>query len=564
MHGRAVVVAALTSLVVAACSGGAATPAQAPSDSPATEVSAAPAASPTAPARSMTSDGDGVDRAEPSATTSAEPATSWGPTVRQWRRAGRLVADMSVKQMAGQVVVATYRGIEPPTDLVRDLHLGGVILMGDNVPSGADAVPVLRDVTRRLQKAAARPYPLVVAVDQEGGPVARVGFPATEFPPGMAHGAADNVRTSRRVAAASGTELAALGFTMVYAPVADVTSVSDPTIGIRSPGDRPALVGRIAVAQARGFTRAGVVPVLKHFPGHGSVPADSHVELPVQEASVERLVERDLRPFARAVRAGVPAVMVAHIDVRALDPGAPASLSRDVVTGVLRNRLGFEGVVVTDSLGMAAVADRYSSGESAVAALLAGADMVLMPPDARAARDGIVQAVRSGVLDRSRLVQAARRVVAMSLYQQSLADVPAPSVVGAHTSLSRELSAGAVTVVEGPCVGPYVGSSIRITGGTETDRQRMEAAARAAGLGTGAGDLVTLVSGPASSGVGDVVVALDTPYGLGGSSAATASLAVFGRTPQTFEALVDVLLGRSAPAGTLPVRVGALERPASC
>ena len=118
--------------------------------------------------------------------------------------------------------------------------------------------------------------------------------------------------------------------------------------------------------------------------------------------------------FARAVRDGVPAVMVAHIDVRALDAGVPASLSRPVVTGVLRDRLGFDGVVVTDSLGMAAVADRYTSGASVVAALRAGADLLLMPPDARAARDGVVQAVRTGELERSRLRQAAQRVVALS------------------------------------------------------------------------------------------------------------------------------------------------------
>ena len=498
------------------------------------------------------------------ARAAAAAATGWGPTAQQWRRAGRLVGDLTLEQQAGQVIVATYSGLEPPTDLVRDLHLGGVILMGDNVPTGRDGMSALRDVTRRIQMADARGYPLVVAVDQEGGPVARVGLPATEFPPGMAHGAADDVRTSRQVAAASGTELAALGFTMVYAPVADVTTVTDPTIGVRSPGDRPALVGRVAVAQAQGFASAGVVPVLKHFPGHGSVPADSHLELPVQQAPSEQLEQRDLRPFARAVRDGVPAVMVAHIDVRALDAGVPASLSRPVVTGVLRESLGFEGVVVTDSLGMAAVADRYTSSESAVAALRAGADLLLMPPDPRAARDGVVQAVRTGELTRSRLRQAAQRVVALSLYQRSLAEVPDPAVVGSHTAVSRALSAQAVTLVEGPCVGPYVGPSIRIAGGTETDRQRLQDAARAAGLGTGAGDLVTLLPGPGSSGSGDVVVALDTPYGLAASSATTAALATFGRTPQTFEALVDVLLGRSEATGRLPVRVTGVQRPASC
>lgn len=169
--------------------------------------------------------------------------------------------------------------------------------------------------------------------------------------------------------------------------------------------------------------------------------------------------------------------------------------------------------------------------------------------------------MRTGDLNRSRLKQAARRVVALSLYQQSLAEVPDLTVVGTHTSVSRALSAEAVTVVEGSCAGPYVGSAIRVAGGTETDRQRLQAAAQSAGLETGSGDLVTLVTGPGSFASGDVVVALDTPYGLAASSASTASLAVFGRTPQTFEALVDVLIGRSDATGRLPVRVDGVERP---
>ena len=560
------VLALTAGLATGACStvdGGLDEPASASAEASAEAGAPAGPSQAAAPTSPPTTTGDAAvnGAAAAAARPSTEPraVTGWGPTMQQWRRAGVLVADMSVEEQAGQVIVATYAGLEPPLDLVRELRLGGVILMGDNVPTGAGGASSMERITRRLREAADRPFPVIVAVDQEGGPVARLGPPVTEFPPGMAHGAANDRAVSRTAARASGTELAALGFTMVFAPVADVTMAGDPTIGVRSPGDRPALVSRVAVAQAQGFERAGVVPVLKHFPGHGSVPADSHVELPVQTAPVDRLTQRDLRPFAAAVDAGVPAMMVAHIDVRAVDAGVPASLSRPVVTGVLRDQLGFEGVVVTDSLGMAAVADRSTAAESAVAALRAGADLLLMPPDARAARDGIVAAVRSGGLPRDRLVEAARRVVALQLYQRSSAQRPALSVVGSRAEASRALSERAVTVMDGPCTGPYVGSSIRIAGGTSTDRERLRAAADAAGLGTGAGDLVVLM-GAGSTASGDVVVALDTPYGLARSSAATASLALFGRTPQAFEVLVDVLTGRAEAPGTLPVRVDGARR----
>lgn len=179
-----------------------------------------------------------------------------GPSGQSWQRAGELVARMSLEQRAGHVIVGTYGGLEPPVDLVRDLGLAGVILMGDNVPSGSDSGAALARTAARLQAALDRPYPLIVSVDQEGGPVARVGPPATQFPPGMAHGAADDTDVSRAAAHAQGRELAALGFTMSFTPVADVTAgPSDPTIGVRAPGDRPRRVARVATAQTASLDR---------------------------------------------------------------------------------------------------------------------------------------------------------------------------------------------------------------------------------------------------------------------------------------------------------------------
>jgi beta-N-acetylhexosaminidase len=539
----------LGALALSACS----TP---PATSGAQRSAAPPAAAPASPAAPQPTP-------PPTPPPAGEATTSWGVPQADWQRAGRLVARMTVERRAGQVMVATYPGLEPPTDLVRDLGLAGVILLGDNVPADPRQ---LAGALSALQQADPRPYPLVVAVDQEGGPVTRIGDPATPFPPAMALGAADDTALATRAAAASGREMRALGFTMVFAPVADVTQRFDPTIGVRSPGGRPALVGRIATAQAAGYAQAGVVPVLKHFPGHGSVPADSHLELPVQTATPQQLRRRDLVPFATGVAAGAPAVMVAHIDVRALDPGVPSSVSPAVVTGMLRDDLGFDGVVVTDSMLMAGVADRYGPGEGAVAALAAGADLVLMPADARIARDAIVAAVRERRLQPARLAQAARRVVALQLAQARTAQVPL-EVVGTADRASRRVSAAAVTMVPGPegrCGAPLVAESLQVVGGDEQDRALLAQAAGRAGLQVGSGTTVALLGTASATARADVVVALDAPWGLGGSEARLARLALFGRTPGAFDALVAVLEGRADAPGRLPVSVPGLDARSGC
>ena len=212
-----------------------------------------------------------------------------------------------------------------------------------------------------------------------------------------------------------GTDLAALGITMDFAPVADVTvGAADPTIGDRAASADPAVAARTVVAAWRGLLAGGTVPVLKHFPGHGSVAADSHVALPCQTASLEQLSARDLVPFQAAVDAGAPVVMMGHIDVVQLDPGVPSSLS-PAAYGLLREGLGFDGVAVTDALDMGAV-PVGAPGEEVVRALAAGADLVLKPRDVAAAHAAIVAAVQSGALPRERLEEAATRVAALQLW----------------------------------------------------------------------------------------------------------------------------------------------------
>jgi beta-N-acetylhexosaminidase len=510
-------------------------------------------------------DGPTRETATSSASTpQPPPPLAWGPTPADLEDARSVVAALPVEQVAGQVIVARYQGTTPDSaaSLVSELSLAGVILMADNVIDPSQ-VSASADAVQQASAALGRSWPAVVAVDQEGGRVARVGLPATEFPTLMTAGAARGGEVTRAAAAASGGELRSMGFTWVFAPDADVTTgPDDPTIGSRSASDDPQVVSDVVTAAVEGYEQAGIVAVAKHYPGHGSVPTDSHEALPVQPRSLDELRARDLVPFAAAADAGVPVVMMSHIAVEALEPGVPASMSAAAYAS-LRTDAGFTGVAVTDALDMAAVTERYGPGDAAVSALAAGADVLLMPRDPRAAHRAIIDAVAAGRLPRSRLDDAAARVIAL-MRQRAAQPASAAVPVGSSSQASYALSLAGTTVVDGACSGPLVGDAVQVEGGTGVDRDRFAEAARAAGLDVGHGSVVRLLGSPGSEGSGDVVVALDAPYGLGRSTAGTARIALYGRTPDAFRALVDVLTGRQSARGRLPVAVEGLPPAAGC
>jgi beta-N-acetylhexosaminidase len=474
------------------------------------------------------------------------------PTAGEMRRAAARVDAMTLPELAGQVIVATYAGTRAPVALVRRLHLGGVIVFSDNVSSTGQIARSNHRLAREVRR------PLLIGVDQEGGAVARVLGDATRFPAFMSAGAADDTALTRAAATGSGAELLGLGFDLVFAPVGDVTAgPSDPTIGARSVGSRPGLVARHLVAAGQGYQDAGVLPVIKHFPGHGSLTADSHLELPVQRRTRAQLERVDLRPFREAVEQDAPAVMTGHIDVRAIDPGRPASVSRKVTTGLLRRDLGFRGVIVTDSLAMHGVERQFPGGRGAVAALRAGADVLLMPQDPAAARAAIIRAVRQDRLSRSRLEASATRVLAMLLHRRA-AGPHTPAGPGTRQRSATRLSQAALTAVAGPCSGRLVGSGIRVVG-SSPQADRLRAAARRAGLPLGSGTRVVLVPRGGAAARGSVVVALDTPYVLR-HSRARVKVATYGDNNAVMRNLVDLLLGRTTAPGHLPVTVRGVPR----
>ena len=480
---------------------------------------------------------------------------------------------MSPEQKAGQVLLPFFKGnqVEAHAALIQRLHLAGSIIMGDNVPrdpQGQVDLAAMGALNQRLQQAVAadgRRWPGIMSVDQEGGAVARLGQPLTEWPAPMSYGAAGNLDLTRKAGKGLASELVPLGFDLDFAPDTDVTvGPADPTIGARSMSADPAAAAQ-GTAFSQGMLDAGVLPTVKHFPGHGSVTADSHLSLPVQPAGLDVLRGRDWKPFEAAVAAGLPIIMTGHIAVPALEPGVPASLSAPSYA-TLRG-LGFKGVAVTDALNMGAVENQYPAGAAAVKALAAGADLLLMPADAEQAHAAIVQALAAGTLPAARLDEAAQRVATMMIWHArttppaGTAGAGAPA--GSGAALSAQVSASAVTVVSGPCSGPLVPGSVRVAGGGPGDRERFEAAAARAGVKIGSGPLVNLIGFGGRPAGGDIAVSLDAPWPLQ-ESTAPVKLALYGRTDAAFDALVAVLAGKIPAPGKLPAAVGPFPAGTGC
>lgn len=485
----------------------------------------------------------------------------WGPDRADADAAARAVRSMSLAEKAGQVLLPSFPGLdhEAHARTIERLHLAGAIIMPDNVPGtpgGQVDTAALHAVTRRLHQAAradGRGWPGMVGVDQEGGLVARLRAPLTEWPAPMSYGAAGSRPLATDAGRALSAELTGLGFNVDFAPSADVTmGPADPTIGARSFSGNADTAATVGIAFSKGMLGAGVLPAAKHFPGHGSVSTDSHRALPVQPASLRELRAKDLKPFQAAVDAGLPMVMTGHIAVPALEPGVPASVSKASYREL--RRMGFKGVAVTDALNMGAIAQQYPRDAAAPLALAAGADLLLMPASAETAHAAIVNAVRNGSLPEARLDEAATRVAAMQLWR-GRSHPPRGAAPGNGSALSRKVSQQAITVLAGPCRGPLVPASVRVGGGTAQDRARFTAAARRAGVALGAGPLVTLIGYRGAPAAGDVAVALDAPWPLEKSAART-KVALYGRSQEAFDALLAVLAGKATAPGKLPVAVG--------
>ena len=284
---------------------------------------------------------------------------------------------VALHRRIGQLAVVGFAGTSLPPDvgaLAREFDLGGVILFKRNVASPEQVADVAVEAQQLAQD-----LPLWVGVDQEGGRVARLRHPLTEWPPMLALGRSGDEKLALRFAAALAAELRAVGVSIDFAPVLDVlTNPNNPAIGDRALGHRAEDVARIGAAIIKGLQDSGLAACGKHFPGHGDTGVDSHLDLPLVESSPDRLRAVDFVPFRAAIAAGVAAIMTGHLLVPSLDEERPATLSHRVVTGALRGELGFDGLVFTDDMDMKAISGRTTQDRAVVSAIAAGCDVMLL------------------------------------------------------------------------------------------------------------------------------------------------------------------------------------------
>jgi beta-N-acetylhexosaminidase len=346
----------------------------------------------------------------------------------------------SLARACGQLISVGFEGTVAPDYLLRwiaDGEVGSVMLFRPNIDGPAQVASLVG----ALRRAAPADAPVIVAIDQEGGVVQRLRAPLTEWPDMLSLGSTGDPALTERVGRALGDELAALGIGWDFAPVLDVhTNPDNPVIGNRAFGTTPDAVALHALAFWRGLKAAGLVGSGKHFPGHGDTHADSHFTLPVVAHDAERLRAVELAPFAAAARAGIDSIMTAHVIYPALDRNWPATLSRKILTEILRGEIGFAGVIVSDDLGMKAVADRYPIEEIAVSSIAAGADHLLIRQPSerqRAAFDALVRAAEARADIRARVDESAARVLQMKA--KARVGMPAPeatlpSLLGTESS----------------------------------------------------------------------------------------------------------------------------------
>jgi beta-N-acetylhexosaminidase len=546
------------------------------------------------PPRPATTPGTPPPVVTPAASASPAPSPGGDPA----KHAAAVVRTLSDEDLAGQVLMpyaygsdatevdaasaAANRklgGVATPGELVAKFHLGGLILVSfaADDPTGATnpATNVqnpaqVRTFTAGLQQAAVKPggAPLLVGTDQEYGVVTRVRDGVTMLPAAMGFGAARQPRLTEAAWHAAAQELAAMGINLDFAPVADTLGPQGSAVlGSRSFGDDPEANAAQVAAAVRGIQSAGISAALKHFPGHGHTSGDSHEELPTVTQSRSALEKQDWPPFAAGIDAGAGVVMSGHLDVRAVDPGVPATFSHKLMTGVLRGELKFKGVAVTDAMNMAP-AMKWPAGEAAVKALNAGNDILLMPPDIAGARDGILAALEDGSLKRKRLIEAVTRILTLK-FRHAGAAQPELSTVGSpeHQQAVLAAAAASITLLRGKCSGPLVTGPVTVTAsdGRELARVTLVKALQAAGVqvfsanGTivhlvGYGDRTVDLSSDAA-----VTVEMDTPYLLAAARSSTL-IATYSSSRLSLTALADVLAGNAPAPGRSPVAVSGLPR----
>lgn len=373
-----------------------------------------------------------------------------------------------LRREVGQHFVFGFHGHEITEDvrkLIQEYYVGNIILMKRNIRDIVQLHSLVRSL-QQLAKDAGHPRPLMIGTDQENGLVSAFSSPAcgTQFPGAMAIAATGSIDIADKVSAATAMEMRVAGINWVYSPVADVNSdPRNPVIGVRSFGDDPHKVSRFVNAVSKGLTRYKVAPSAKHFPGHGNTHIDSHLSLPRIMQTSEGLAATELVPFQSLIDNGIATIMTGHMALP-LITGAdtPCSLSRMITTDLLRDQMGFTGVIVTDCLEMEAVAEKYGSEGGAVMALQAGADVVMICHTMQRQRGAIEQAyaaIANGDLSVERLLESGKRIAALKdAFAGTWDDVLTPPLdltawevlKNANLALSKQAYAESMTLIRDP------------------------------------------------------------------------------------------------------------------
>jgi beta-N-acetylhexosaminidase len=549
----------------------------------------------------------------------------------------RLISRMSLEEKVGQLfVMRVYghsatapdqadidlnlkeMGVRTAAELIAKYHVGGIIYFTwAHNTRDPHQIADLSNGIQRAGLAQPTPVPLLISTDQEHGIVTRVGRPATLLPGAMALGAGRSRSDARTAARIAGAELAAMGIAQDYAPVADVNvNPANPVIGVRSFGADPSAVADLVAAQVRGYQSAGVAATAKHFPGHGDTTVDSHTGIPVITHTREQWEEIDAPPFRAAIAAGIDSIMTAHIQFPALDASNdPATLSRPILTGILREELGYDGVVVTDALNMQGVRDKYGDHRVPVLALAAGVDQLLNPPDLAVAWNGVLSAVKRGEISVARIDESLLRILGLKeklgLFRDPFAShrgVERTVGTRAHLAAADRIAEGTTTLLvnEGRLlplsrrsrprllvVGADPASPTGTTGpptavlaeaftelgftatalptGTAPTAAKIDEAVAAASdkdtviVGTynvsATSTQRTLVARLIATGVPVVVLAIRNPYDIAQLGGVGAALTSYCWTDVELRAAARVIAGHTDPRGRLPVPVQRADDP---
>ncbi|MBA2773888.1 MAG: glycoside hydrolase family 3 C-terminal domain-containing protein [Nocardioidaceae bacterium] len=571
----------------------------------------------------------GTDSSASKATTVA--SVSAAPSARADRGTGWVnstLDNMTLQQKVGQLFM-TYAygdtatttaaadvaanqeayGVDNASQLIDRYKLGGVIYFAwSNNVNNTEQIARLSNGIQDAALRQPRKIPSLISTDQEGGVVFRV--PATELPGNMALGAGRSPQDAETAAVIGGSELKSVGVNWNFAPVADVNvNPANPVIGVRSFSEDPQLTAALTAAQVRGYQNQGIAAAAKHFPGHGDTATDSHTGLPTIDHTRAEWEQIDKPPFQAAIDQGIKAIMTAHIVVPSLDPsGDPATLSKPIMTGILRNEMGYKGVVITDSLGMQGVRDKYGDDRVPVLALKAGVDMLLMPPNLGLAYNSVLDAVQGGELTESRIDTSVKRILRLKwdlgLVQNPYVDVAHATEVTrspAHLQAAQALTDRTPTLVKnsgGLLPLATTGQSVLVTGagvaptaivadrmrarganadvletGTNPTQAKIDAAVAAAQthdvtvvltnrawMASGAGQR-ELVRQLTATGKPVVAIAIRDAYDIAHFTEVPAYIATYSYSGVSLESAVRVLYGEVNPQGKLPVTIPTADDP---